>query len=81
MKIKVRLNGILSSQFGWREREIELPSETTIAGLKKHLEDLESAVSFESIRANSSVNRQVVFDDVILQDGDEVALLPPLAGG
>lgn len=82
MKIKVRLNGILNSRFGWHEQEFDLPTETTVAGLMQNLEEATEDFKFESIRSNIAINKQIVNDATVkLTDGDEVSFLPPLAGG
>lgn len=38
-------------------------------------------IALEQDNLIRSVNQQVVTDDVALQDGDEVALFPPVTGG
>ncbi len=82
MKIKVLLNGVLHSEFGWRERELELPAETTVGGLKRQLEEYSENFTFSAIAANTALNQKVVSDDeTTLHDGDVVSFLPPLAGG
>ena len=81
MKVLVRLRGVMGSQCNWDEREYSLESGATIATLKNSIETENSGISFESLRANAIVNNEFVTDDTLLNHGDEVSFLPPLAGG
>lgn len=38
-------------------------------------------LDFEKNQISLAVNKEYITDDIELQDGDEVALLPPIAGG
>ncbi|MDT8400539.1 MAG: MoaD/ThiS family protein [Bacteroidales bacterium] len=77
MKIKVLLFGVLAEKAGKEEMEVEKVS--SLEGLKKHI--IEQYPSFEDYKFNISLNQTLVKGDIKLQDGDEVALLPPFAGG
>lgn len=63
------------------EERLEVPDGTTVAGLlglvfTRHPE-------LEGLRRDTvvSVNRGVGTDDIVLSEGDDVALFPPIAGG
>ena len=38
-------------------------------------------LDFEKDQISVAVNKRYIEEDVVLKDGDEVALLPPIAGG
>lgn len=38
-------------------------------------------LDFEKSQISLAINKEYVTDDMVLRDGDEVALLPPIAGG
>ena len=81
MRIKVHLFARLCDIVGSNEIERDVPIGTTVrmlwdnliadfAGLEAYGESLSSAVNAEYARM-----------DVVLNDGDEVAFLPPVSGG
>ncbi|MFO7852543.1 MAG: MoaD/ThiS family protein [Bacteroidota bacterium] len=77
MKIKVLLFGILSEEAGIEEAEVENISSTV-----KLLEHLTGKYpSFTNYKFRISVNQTLISGDKKLEEGDEVALLPPFAGG
>ncbi|MEA1886766.1 MAG: MoaD/ThiS family protein [Bacteroidota bacterium] len=77
MKIKVLLFGILSEEVGIEETEIENISST--GKLIKYLKG--KYPSFTDYKFRISVNQTLINGDKKLHGGDEVALLPPFAGG
>lgn len=81
MRIRVLFFGILRDLTGQRECEIDLADGTTAAGLFDHFAAKFPAL--EAARRSVTVARNHEFSDpsVILADGDEVALLPPVSGG
>ena len=81
MQITVRLFAILRQQAGWRERAIELPANATIEDAWQALLDIapELAKSREVVRF--ARNREYTSADTRLEDGDELVLIPPVAGG
>ena len=86
MKVRVRLFSILRERAGTAETELHLPSGATVGGaledLAKRLPRLAPTLSgnggFPLLLA---VNRDYAKPDTRLQDGDELALLPPVSGG
>lgn len=77
MKTKVLLFGILAEKAG--SAEMELEGISTLYELKKHM--IEKHPSFAAYKYLISVNQSLTDEDVSLAEGDEVALLPPFAGG
>jgi molybdopterin synthase catalytic subunit len=81
MRIKVRLFAILRERAGWRERDLDLPSGASIEDAWQTLVSQAPALapSRESVRF--ALNRQYAAADQPLADGDELVLIPPVAGG
>ena len=81
MKIRVRFFASLRERLGAGEREMDLREGATIGELWQALcaED----PSLEEVGASLSfaVNREYVERSTALQEGDEVALIPPVSGG
>jgi molybdopterin converting factor subunit 1 len=81
MRIHVRLFAMLREQAGWRERDLELPDGASIEDAWRVL----VAATPEMGRSRESVrfarNRSYAPADEPLADGDELVLIPPVAGG
>ena len=77
MKVKVLLFGVLAEEAGLEEMEI--PSVKTVDDLKHSI--ISRYPAFNKYKFNISVNKTLVKGNPELTDGDEVALLPPFAGG
>ncbi|MGM0666663.1 MAG: MoaD/ThiS family protein [Bacteroidota bacterium] len=77
MKVKVLLFGILAEEAG--RHELELDNISSLEDLRKHV--LAQYPSFAENKFNISVNQTLARGNKKLADGDEVALLPPFAGG
>src|SRR5712691_3818033 len=74
MRVKVRLFAGLRERAGWSERELE--------GIT-HVEDVWPALGLgvEPAGLLYAVNKEYAQRDRELQEGDEVALIPPVSGG
>lgn len=77
MKIKVLLFGILAEKAGRQDFEVENIND--IAALETHL--ISKYPSFANYKFRISVNQNIVDTNKKLNEGDEVAFLPPFAGG
>ena len=77
MKVKVLLFGMLSDKT--RNPSVEAEDVKDTDELKRQLE--ERFPSLIGMQYNFSVNQEIYKENVELYDGDEVALLPPFAGG
>jgi len=80
--IKVMLFATLRELAGGQKSiEIELPDGATVIDLKaavtRQYPDLKTAMQTVLV----AVNREYAFDDVLLKEGVEVALFPPVSGG
>ena len=80
MKIKLVAFGIARDILGGSTSDILLSNGRTIDDLKKQL--LANHADFEKLSTLSfAVNEEYQSDDFVLNNEDEVALLPPYAGG
>ena len=74
--IKVLLFGVLASETGLKELEIE-----NVKTTEELRSELDKRFSFSDYQFQVFVNRQQEAKTQILKDGDEVALIPPFPGG
>ena len=78
LTIKVRYFAMLREQKGCAEEPIQCASGTTVSELYLQLFPEKGP---EQIRVGFAVNLNQVGSDTVLEEGDEVAFLPPLGGG
>jgi molybdopterin converting factor subunit 1 len=71
----------LRDHIGARSVEIEIPTQTNVAGFKKLV--IEKFPVLRGLMGHMliSVNQEYVFDDAIIPDQAEIALFPPVSGG
>ena len=81
MHVTVRLFAMLRQQAGWRERVLDLPEGATIADAWRALADAAPALAPSREMVRFARNREYAAADQALADGDELALIPPVAGG
>ena len=75
MKVTVRLFAVLRERAGRESVELDLDDGATVR-------DAIAAVgAADGIPVVMAVNREVAGDDVVLRQGDELALIPPVSGG
>ncbi len=81
MQVEVRLFALLRELVGSEKVTVEVPAGGTVADVWKRLE--EEHPELRAFRASRlfAVNGDYAADHRSLDDGDEVAVLPPLAGG
>ena len=77
MKIKVLLFGVLAEKAG--VQNVELENMKDLDSLKDYF--FSKYPEFEELSFQVSVNQELVYGSIKLADGDEVAFLPPFAGG
>lgn len=67
---------------GLQRMDWELPSSSySTDDLKADLESRFPGLNFAQNHINLAVNRKYVTESIPLNDGDQVALIPPIAGG
>jgi molybdopterin synthase catalytic subunit/molybdopterin converting factor small subunit len=81
MRVLVKLFGAVREAVGEKELSVGLPEGARVAELLALLARDHEGVDRFGDRLATSVNLEVVPRETVLRDGDEVALLPPVAGG
>ena len=81
MQVRVRLFAIHRERVGRDHLAVHLDDQATVADLVAHLNRQYPELAALSSTARYAVNREYVPTTHILQDGDEIALIPPVAGG
>ena len=77
MKIEVLLFGVLAEKAG--ESKITIEKMKDIESLKEYM--FTKFPDFKNLTFQISVNQSLIHENMPLKDGDEVAFLPPFAGG
>ena len=80
MKVRVRMFGGLAER-GRAEEVLDVPENSSTADLMALLYQRYPDVGRLSGQIRTAVNKEIATGDQILSDDDEVALLPPVAGG
>jgi molybdopterin converting factor small subunit len=92
VRVNVLYFGVLRDRFGASDEVAELPDGATLGALLELLRgrtskksmggEAESSLDERSWRSLAvAVNREYGSTSIVLRDGDEVALLPPVSGG
>lgn len=79
MRVKVLFFALYREQSGLEATELELPAGSTIQQARQQLQTLYPRLSLAG--GVAAVNQQFAQPGRELQDGDELALLPPVSGG
>ena len=79
MRVRVLYFGVLKDLAARRQVEVELKDGSSVAELLALLRGSGTAAVWDSIAV--AVNQEYARAGDVLQDGDEVALLPPVSGG
>lgn len=80
MKIKIKAFGIAAEKCGKKEWEQSFPEGTLLSDLRVDLSATFPALS-EIINHSLALNQSYIHEDVLLKDGDEIAIIPPVSGG
>jgi molybdopterin synthase catalytic subunit len=81
MHLTVKLFGSLREEAGSKELELELADGARVVDLRELLAERMPLLDRLGERIAVSVNLEVADAEAVLHDGDEVAFLPPVAGG
>jgi molybdopterin converting factor subunit 1 len=91
VRVKVLFFGVLRDWFGVTDEVAELPTGATVGELLELLRGRasKSLMGMTEVGAQEqlwrslavAVNREYGSTSIVLRDGDEVALLPPVSGG
>ena len=80
IQVKVKCFSQVKYALGTHELALELEIGTTTAGLDKLIrEKAEGKLDGVSLRV--AINQKYVPEETVLDDGDEVAFIPPVQGG
>jgi molybdopterin synthase sulfur carrier subunit len=79
--ITVKLFAVYQETYGIPELRLEFPPQTQVKAVLEYL--LQEKPQLEEWRnlTRFGINLQFVEPDTLLQDGDEVVLIPPVSGG
>ena len=78
MKLNVKYFGLIAEWMGRSEEQIDL-WENSIAALRQQLET--NCRRLSDITYQVAVNQKIASEELELSENDEVAILPPFAGG
>src|SRR5437773_6480369 len=81
MRITVKLFAILRDRAGVSELDLELPAGSTVSAAAHLLIEQHAGLKQILPRAAFAVNREYVPPTTTLNDGDELAAIPPVSGG
>ncbi|MDF5721861.1 MAG: MoaD/ThiS family protein [Rhizonema sp. PD38] len=79
--VTVKLFAAYQEAYGVPELVLEFPQQTPVAAVRDRLLALHPELSQLRDVTRFGVNLQFVEPESILQDGDEVVLIPPVSGG
>ena len=79
MKIKLKYFGMVAETIGKQEESVNVNENIEISNLQALLE--EKYHQLDKINYKIAVNRSIGNDNILLKEEDEVAILPPFAGG
>jgi len=81
MKITIRLFALLKDRAGTDRIDLDLPDKSTIAHAVEQLRHRLPALADHLNHIAFALNRSYTRSNTPLQDGDELALIPPVSGG
>jgi molybdopterin converting factor subunit 1 len=81
MQVTVRLFGAVRESVGAKELSVELPEGSRLGDLRERLATDHPVFDRFGERLAASINLEMARFDAPLHEGDEVAFLPPVAGG
>src|SRR5262245_14324317 len=81
MKVRVRLFALQRVQTGLRELDLEVPPRTSVAGAWRALVAEQPVLAGAEGIVRFARNGIYVGEEEVLADGDELAVIPPVAGG
>jgi len=79
--VTLKLFAVYQDLYGLPEMVLKLPSGTTVIGVCDRLIQDHPELSQWRDLTRFGINLQFVEPETILQDGDEVVLIPPVSGG
>ena len=80
IKIKVRCFSQVKYSLGVDELTFELEDGTSVSDLEKIVRE-KALGKLNGVTLRTAINRKYISDNAILNDGDEIAFIPPVQGG
>lgn len=80
IRVRVLYFGQAREAAGAREEEMAVPRGSSVGALRRSVESRRH-ISATSGALRVALNEEMAGEDDLLEDGDVVALLPPVAGG
>jgi MoaD family protein len=81
MRVRLRMFAILRERSGVSEMELELAEGATVADAIEEVGKRFASVAGLLPRTSATVNLEFAKPGTCLNDGDELALIPPVSGG
>ncbi len=81
MKIKILYFASAREVTGKSSEEMEVSESCTVADVKVFLNERFDGLNFDKNRIKVAVNKKYSDDTTIIKENDEIALIPPIAGG
>jgi molybdopterin converting factor subunit 1 len=81
VRVVVRLFAILRERAGTDELLLDLPGGATVAAAAGQLNNVCPAIREHAKHVAYAVNREYARLNTVLEDGDELAIIPPVSGG
>ena len=81
IEVKVKLFAIYQEAFATPELKMVLPQQTTASNVLESLIEQKPHLAQWQDVTRFGINLQFAEADTVLQDGDEVVLIPPVSGG
>ena len=80
IKIKVKCFSQVKYSLGVEELTFELEDGTDVSDLEKIVRE-KALGKLDGVTLRTAINRKYISDNAILNDGDEIAFIPPVQGG
>lgn len=81
MKARIKLFAALREMAGESEVELDLPETATVAHVVRELDRRYAGMMTSGVPIMIAVNAEYVSEDHPIQEGDEIAFIPPVSGG
>ena len=81
IRVSLLLFASVAEAAGERRREVRAPSGSTARGVFEQLAARVPALAGRADHVSYARNQQFVSPDTVLEDGDELAVIPPVSGG
>jgi molybdopterin converting factor subunit 1 len=81
MKVRLLFFAVLRDIAGTGETELDLPDGTTARAVWESLRARHAQLADYATPPMTAINEEYASADAVLRDGDELAFIPPVAGG